>query len=67
MTFTVTFRNNKTGKKMVNYFPNYSTGYRALSNLAYAIGYEVHSIHGDMLVTAGSKTADFFITMERTS
>ena len=65
MTYTVKFLNNKTGKTLVSDYPSYMAAYRALSNLAYTVGYEVHSIHGDMLVTAGTMQTKYLITLMR--
>lgn len=59
--YTVTFLHRKTGKDLVSHYESYMPAYRALCDLAYQVGYEVHSIHQECLVVAGTQTSEYFI------
>lgn len=63
MPYTLTFTSRKTGKDLVTHYESYMPAYRALCDLAYTIGYEVHSIHAENMVVAGTQTSGFFICL----
>ena len=66
MPYTITFTNNRTGKVMTRETEAYMPAYRILCDWAYQVGYEVHSIHAENMVVAGSPQAEFFIILEQT-